>query len=214
MEINYDFLKQFSEKAEEILSSSEEMPRCSILVFSPVKVRKGTKNNPSPFYDREMVTENENGRYTLYQLKRYYFKFGDKYEPITENKETEEEAKEKVITRIKPDPACRMLYQHLTTNTLTVDVVNPEKVGETIYYIKTPDSQLGCVYTPIQRESALMESVNEWKPTHKGEYKPVQYQQFSLQTVVSLTIHNGDKCEEYTNAAYLENNLKEVITNI
>jgi len=212
MEVNYDFLKRFSEKAEQALADTGNMPKCSILVFSPVKVKKGTKNNPSPFYDREMITENDNERYTLFQLKRYSFLFGDKYEPEQKPEEVTEteEPKEKVITRIHPDEACRMLYQSLKTSAYTIDVVNPEKVGNTIYYTRSIDPISGTAYTPVKNDSPLMESVKEWKPTHNGEYKPIVYQQFTLGTVVSLTLQGDEnnENEEFVNQAFVENNLR------
>lgn len=185
MEVNYEFLKSFTAAAKEQYEKTGKMPECEITVFAPVKVKKGTKNNPSPFYDRNITVNDEEERYTLYARRHYGFLYGDRYEDHVEEGHVFREVNEgEEQLKTKPDTECPMLSLN-RSGKYCVDIVAPKKIGQTEYFLRVFDENGDPYFNSVGGDS-LLESINQWKPTHNGEYKEPIFKQFSLQSVIDI----------------------------
>lgn len=211
IESKYNFVKDFSKAAQELFEKTGEMPVCMIEVVAPVKLKKGTKNSPSPFYDRDMVTEDDNERYTIYARKSYSFKYGDRYENHVEEGHVFREVNEgEDPLKTKPEPDCPMISLN-RSGKLCLDVVAPKKDGATFYFERVGYSDGEAVFENVGFENETNErltQINEWKPTHNGPFVEPIFMQFGLNTIQSLSLINGDETKMFVVERPINNQTK------
>lgn len=192
--IEYSFLLQFCKEA----TNGDE---CMITVFSPLRCRKGTKNSPSPYYDRDEFIKNEEERYKLNKLNSFLFTYGKTYEEAAkelgiEPKEEDQVSKDiNVRKKEKPDKDCPILVHNISTDKYCVELISPKLDGKTKCYSKILNEG-DVLYKEVSDEEYEL-SIKQWLPEPKANYAPPILMQLTLDTVCS--IKNLSKNTEYVN---------------
>lgn len=190
-EIDYQFVKNFC-------AESEVGDICVLVQFKPYKVKKGTKNNPSPFYDRDELLNvtNESERYLVSTMRGVQFEYGKKYESVVEEGHVFMTAEEKAEKKEKPDASCPILSRNKLTDVYCVDVVSPQKMNvPTAYFLKSSDG-----FTKMTKED-VDTRLAPWMPA-PGKPGDMLFMQYALGTCACLM--NVTKGHLYFNPEYMK----------